>query len=248
MDLQITLAVIVIVSLMLIILRQRIRSGRLQVSLRPLSGYRSLEKQVGCAIEGSSTLHVSLGQASLIGQASPTSIAAVKILDSLAQDGCANGTPPLVTVGDGTLLPLAQTQLRAAFEQARRKDQFDLNQAVFVAAETNAMAYAGGVANEIHLNKVASNVVVGQFGPEIAIIAEAAGRNQVEQVIGSSNPEALAVATAVTSNLLIGEELLAAGAYLEETPGQLASVQLQDILRWIIILVILAFAVIEMLL
>jgi len=243
---QITLAVIAIVLLMLVILRQRIVAGRLQVNLRPLPGYRSLKKQVGHAIEGSSALHISLGQGSLVGQASATSIAATKILDALAQDGCANGTPPLVTVGEGTLLPMAQAQLRAAFEEAGRTEQFDPNQAIFVAAETDQMAYAGGVASEIHLHKVAGNIVAGQFGPEIAIIAEAASRNQVEQVIGSNNPVALAVATAVTDNVLIGEELLASGAYLEGTPSQLASVQLQDILRWFIILAMIIFAVFEM--
>jgi hypothetical protein len=62
-------------------------------------------------------------------------------------------------------------------------------------------------------------------------------------VIGTDNPGALAVAAAVTDHLLIGEELFAAGAYLEGKPAQVASLQLQDLLRLIIILAILGLAV-----
>ncbi len=245
MELQITLAVIVIVVLMMLLLQQRLRAGRTQPALRPLSGFISLKQQVAQAIETGSKLHISIGQASLIGPDSTTSIAATQIVNSLAKEGCANGTPPLVTVGEGTLLPLSQTQIRAAYENANRMDEFDTHQAVFVASESNSMAYAGGVAAEILQNKIASNVLVGRFGEEIAIIAEAGTRKQVEQVIGSNNPVALAVATAVTGNILIGEELLAAGAYLEAKPDQIAGVQLQDILRWAIALAILAGAIIK---
>ena len=48
------------------------------------------------------------------------------------------------------------------------------------------------------------------------------------------------MATAVTDNVLIGEELFAAGAYLENKPSQSAGLQVQDIMRWFIILTILA--------
>ena len=246
MELQITLAVVVIVVLMLLLLRQRIRAGR-DLMLRPLSGFTSLKKQVAQAIETGKKLHISIGQAGLIGPDSMTSIAATQIVDSLAKDGCANGTPPLVTVGEGTLLPLALTQIRAAYEKAGRLDEFNSHQAVFVASETASIPYAGGVSTEIFQNKIASNVLAGRFGEEVALMADAGTRKQVEQVIGSNNPVALAVATAVTDNVLIGEELLAAGAYLEQNPNQLASVQLQDILRWIIVIVILAVSIIELL-
>ena len=246
MELQITLAVVVIVVLMLLLLRQRIRAGRAALMLRPLSGFTSLKQQVAQAIETGKKLHISIGQAGLIGPDSMTSIAATQIVDSLAKEGCANGTPPLVTVGEGTLLPLALTQIRAAYENAGRLDEFNSNQAVFVASETASIPYAGGVAVEISQNKIASNVLAGRFGEEVVLMADAGSRKQIEQVIGSNNPVALAVATAVTENVLIGEELLAAGAYLEQKPNQLASIQLQDILRWIIVIVIIAVSIIEL--
>lgn len=74
-------------------------------------------------------------------------------------------------------------------------------------------------------------------------MTEAANRRRVAQVVGSDDPVALAVATAATGNVLIGEEMLVAGAYLQGRRSQLASVQLQDILRWIVALAVLGVAV-----
>lgn len=243
MELQITAALIAIIVLMLFLLRQRLEGGRSEVYLRPLSGFQALKGQVGRAIESGRQLHVTLGQASLIGTAAPTSVAAGRVLDDLAKDGCANSTPPLVTVGEGTLLPLAQDSLRHAYEAAERKEDIELHQAVFVAHDTDRFAYAGGVSVEVLQGDVISSVLVGRLGPELILMTDAGSRKEVEQVVGTDDPVALAVAAAATDNLLIGEELLAAGAYLEGSAGQLATLQLQDILRWIIALVMLGIAV-----
>ena len=59
-------------------------------------------------------------------------------------------------------------------------------------------------------------------------------------------PTALAVAMTVTEDVLIGEELFATSAYLEGKPSQIASLQLQDILRWVVVLFILGTAVYQL--
>ena len=231
----ITLSTIGILFVLLLLLTRSIQAGR-PYALRPLKGFEGLQGQIGRAIESGNQLHLTLGQASLAGQAAPTSVAAGQVLDHLARDGCANGTPPLVTVGEGTLLPLAQASLQEAFREAGRPDDFDLVYTQFVAHETDPFAYGGGVA---------SNVMMGRLGPEIAIMSEAAERENVSQVIGTDDPTALAVATAVTEHVLVGEELFAAGAYLDGEPSQVAGLQLQEILRWLVILGILGVALFQ---
>lgn len=242
----IVLAVLFILVLLLFLLTRSVQAGR-TADLRPLPGFDSLEGQIGRAIESGRQLHVTLGQASLVGEANPTSISAAAVLDQLAKDGSANGTPPLVSVGDGTLLPLAQASLQHALTQAGRSSDFDLSLTQFVAHNTDPFAYSAGVAGLLQQQRVASNIMVGRFGPELAIMAEAANRQNIEQIIGTDDPTALAVATAVSDNLLIGEELFATTAYLEGNPSQIASLQLQDILRWIIVLFILGTAVFQFL-
>lgn len=53
----------------------------------------------------------------------------------------------------------------------------------------------------------------------------------------------MAAAAPVTDNLMIGEEMLAAPAYMQGKPAQLASLQLQDIVRILISLTILGLAI-----
>lgn len=243
MDPRLLLAIVIGVGLIMAILTLRRRRADTAVPLRPLSSYDTIRAQVGEAVESGNQLHITLGQASLASVAAPTSIAALTVLDTLARDGCANATPPLVTVGEGTLLPAAQDSLLGAYNAADFTSGFEPGAAQFIANDDDPFTYAGGVTNIIHRAQVNNNVAVGRFGPELALIAAAASRENVAQVIGADNPIALAVARAATDQVLIGEELLVAGAYLEGDPGQIASLQTQDILRIVVILIILGLAV-----
>ena len=243
MTLILNLLIIAVVALFLVFWPRRLAQQQEMPPLRPLPAYAALKGQVGRAIESARQLHVSLGRASLTGPASPTSVAALAVLDKLAADGCASNTPPITTVGEGTLLPLAENNLRHAAAQSRKKVGIPIGTARFIASKEDPFAYAGGVASVIQQENVLGNVMVGQFGQELAIIADAAGRNQVEQVVGSDDPLALAVALPLTENLMIGEEMLAAPAYVSGKPEQIASLQLQDILRWLVGLALIGSAV-----
>lgn len=241
----ITFSIIMAVIVLIFILRWRQHSGKTP-TLRPFSAHIALKGQVGRAVESASRLHISLGRGNLIGAASPVSLSAVSILDRLAKDGCANDTPPITTVGDGTLLPIADNHVRFAAELADNSNKLPNGTIQFVANPHDAFTYAGGVTNVIQQEKILGNILVGQFGQEIGIITEVASRSQINQVIGSDDPLALAVATTVTDDIMIGEELLAAPAYSEGKPYQIASLQVQDILRVIVGLAILGTAVYKM--
>jgi hypothetical protein len=240
----ITLVIIGAVIVLLILLQRSIQAGR-KVALRPLHALDGLKGQLGRAIESGNPLHISMGNASLADVASATSIASLQVVDHLAKDGCANGTAPLITVGEGTLLPAAQDSLRHAYQELDRRVEYDPAQVQFVASETTPFVYAGGAAALLQQEKVTGNITVGHFNIEIALIAEAANNQHIEQIIGTDDPSALAIATVFTENVLIAEEMLAVGAYLEDDPGRLASLQLQDIIRWVIAIVIVLLAIVE---
>ncbi|MCI0395472.1 MAG: hypothetical protein L0332_02265 [Chloroflexi bacterium] len=222
---------------------RRLRSGQ-EVGLRPLRGIAALKGQIGRAVENGRTVHVTLGRGSLASTLNPTSVAALAALDYLAADGAASGVPPLVTVGEGTLLPAAQDSLRGAYKAAGRPGDFSTSQAEFIASDEFPFAYAAGVTSESRQANVGSNLLAGRFGAELALITEASVRTNVEQVIASDNPVALGVAAAMTEELLIGEELFAAGAYLQGRPDQIASLQTQDVLRLIVSGLVLLISVI----
>lgn len=223
-------------------LRFRIRRGR-QVGLRPLAGFTALKKQSGRAVETGRGAHFSLGRGSLVTEASPVSIASLTALDYLTEDGCASDVPPLITAGDGTLLLAAQDSLRGAFKKARRSDEYEPSLARFLAASEFSAAYAVGATDVINNEHLGSNLLIGRYGSEIAIIAEAGTRKELQQVIGTDDPTAMALALTATDKVLLGEELYAAGAYLKGEPAQVATIQLQDILRIIAVIGILAAAI-----
>jgi hypothetical protein len=242
----ITLVAILVMALILWLYTRRVlRLG--YVGLRPLVALESLQGNVGQAIESDRLLHVTLGQASLLSNSSPTTLAAAHTLDYLARDGCANGNPPLTTVGEGTILPLAQARLQHAYARADRLQDYQQTQVNFVAQDSDPFVYAGGVAATIQQHQIVSNLIMGRFGPELAFIAEAGTRQNVEPVIGTDDPTALAVASAVTDKILIGEELFAVAAYLDQKPHQIAGIQAQDFLRWVIILGIVGATLVNLL-
>lgn len=236
------LVVAVVVGLAMGFQWNRLRQGQ-EVGLRPLPAYRTLRSQVGRAIESGRHVHITLGRGGLHQAAGPTSVAVLTALDHLAIDSCASGIPPLVTMGEATLLPAAQDSLRRGFAQAGRLSAYAPTQTYFIAPETAPLAYAAGVSNELHAGNIGSNLMLGRFGPEVAIMGEAAARANAPQVIGSDDPTALALASVLTKDVLIGEELLAAGAYLQGKPWQLASLQVQDVIRWVVMGLILVAAI-----
>ena len=202
-----------------------------EVNLRPLAGIQSLKKQTGLAVETGRHFHISPGRASLAGQGNPSSLAGLSIMEYLANKAVESDIPPVITTGDGSLTIGAQDALRSAYQEADRIEEYDPNLVRFQAAESEPMTFAAGVTQEIQDQEISTNIMVGRFGSEAVLVTEAADRMSFEQILGSDDPLALGVMAPVTDDLLIGEELFAATAYLHRQPVYLASIQLQDTLR-----------------
>jgi hypothetical protein len=233
------------------LLTRRLRkelSGSGTERLRPLPPFELLKRQIGQAVESGSQVHVGLGRGGLAGRRSMGSVAGLQVLDSLAEESCANDTPPIITVGEGTLLPAAQDTIYRAYAQAGRLRDFVPDTARFMADAGQPLVYAAGAADAISSEEVTSNILMGYFGAEMALLTEAASRRRTEQIVGSDDPTALAIGAATTENLLVGEEFLAAGAYLEREPGQIAALRTQDVLRVLLALGIVGYALYQLLL
>lgn len=219
-----------------------------QVGRRPIEAFLALLAQSDKAVETGRGIHIGLGRADLGGQGNPASIAALETLDVMAKAGARSDTAPLTTVGDGALLLAAQDSLRAAHVGASRAQAYRQDMAHFISGRDFAMSYAAGVSDSLNQGELGSNILLGRFGAEIAIMAEAGQRLGLEQVIGSDDAQAMAIGLVVTDKALIGEELFAAGAYLQSKPAFLASLQLQDVLRVAVIVIILLVALLDFIL
>lgn len=240
----IVIVIILATVAMLLAFVRLIRAGT-SIPVRPMPAYGQLRQQVGRSVESGRRLHMTLGRAGLHGTGGATSVAVWRLADAMVAECAMNGIPPLLTVGEGTLLPAGQMSVRAGYEKANRVNEQVTDSVQFIADASSPMAYAAGVTRVLHSGGVANNIAVGRLGGELVLMGEAANREGVMQVMGSDDPAGMAVATALTNNTLIGEELFAAGAYLDETPLAIASLRVQDILRWLVAIMLMLVALLQ---
>lgn len=214
-------------------------------AVRPLSAFQDLQSEIGYAAESGSAIHIALGSGGLYGEDAITSLAGLQMIESLVDTAVSHNAPPIVTVGDTTLLPLAQDILRRAYERNGIPEVYNPNHVRFVAP--SPIAYAAGAAHTVAIENVTSNVMTGAFGSEVSLIADAGARRDLPQLAAAATPVAIGALYPATDRLAMGEELYAAGAQMTEKRPYLVSLVTQDILRIIVVLAILGSAVVAFL-
>ena len=210
-------------------------------SIRPLPAFQDVEVETGYAAESGGAVHVALGSGSIYGEDALTSLAALHVVGSLAELGISYSAPPIVTVGDPTLLPLAQDALRRAYEQVGASEMYDPDRVRFIAP--TPIAYAAGAAHIVATDEITANMMAGSFGPEASLIADAGARRAISQLGAVAAPDAVGVLYPATERLAVGEELYAAGAQLTEKRRYSISLVVEDILRVVVVLAIFGSAV-----
>nr|HID15100.1 hypothetical protein [Anaerolineae bacterium] len=221
----------------LLILRSR-RGPRPEV--RPLPAFQDLRDEVGRAAERGGTIHIALGSGGLNGEDAVTSLAGLQVVEALADAAVSYNVPPIITVGDPTLLPLAQDILRRAYERRGLAERYDPGRVRFVAP--SPVPYAAGAAHIVAAEGVTTSVVAGAFGAEVSLITDAGVRRDLPHLAAAAAPPAIGALYPATDRLAVGEELYAAGAYTTGERRYLASLVAQDILRVVLVLIILGAA------
>jgi hypothetical protein len=202
-------------------------------AFREIPAYTRLRQAIGRVVEDGTRLHVSLGRGGLITPQSASAMAGLTLLRRLAELTSAGDQPPIVTSGDASLAILSQDTLQTA-SQASAQGVYD------------PFSYAAGAIPAIRDENISTNVLMGNFGVEAALLADAAERDNTFTLAASDNLAAQAVLYASAQEPLIGEELYAAGAYMDAGPVHTASLTVQDILRWLIIAAILLGALFQL--
>jgi hypothetical protein len=213
--------------------------------LRPLPGMEELPRSVGRSAETNQPLHVSVGVAGVGGAATAETWTGLALFSELADQAVASDAPLIVTVGDPTVLPIAQDILRRAYARYGRPNDYDSTQVRFIAPVP--MAYAAGVTGILQREPLRGNVMVGAFGDEYLLMGEAGARKTMPQIVGAADPRTLPFVYATADEPLIGEEMFAASSYAGRTPIQVASLLAEDWARWAVIAGIIVVAVLKIL-
>jgi hypothetical protein len=212
----------------IIVFNRWIKSGHL-VWLRHIPALDGISSLVSRAVESGQQIHVSLGTGGLTDTKTASTLAGLAVLDHLADQGCANGAPPLVTIADPIVLPAAQDSLRQAYTRHGRGNEYHPTQVEMVSPSPDAYALAASA--HLHTDETAANLMVGSFGREVLLLSEPTDRRGIAQLAGTDNPEAMALLMAGTPDTLIGEEIFAVPAYLTGKAAHLASLRAQDVMR-----------------
>ncbi len=233
------LALLLLLLPILFLLTSRIRAGH-HSGLRTISGLEALPSSVGRSAETGQPLHVSVGVEGIGGLGTAQTWAGLSLLAQLADEAASCDTPLIVTVADPTVLPVAQDILRRAYARQGNPEGYDPAQVRYVAPLP--MAYAAGVAGLVEREPLTGNVMIGAFGDEYLLIAEAGARQGLHQVVGTANPTTLPLMYASADETLIGEEMFAAGAYTQRLPAQIGSLLTEDWARWVLVAALLVAA------
>lgn len=207
---------------------------------REIAAFTRLHRAAGLAVEDGTRLHISLGRGGLQSARGASALAGLALLRRLAERASGSDRPPVVTSGDAVLAYLSQDTLESAYRAAGAVELFR--------AETGrlsgltAFSYAAGAIPVVRDENVSASVLIGHFGPEAALLTESAERENAFVLAAADEPATQSILFASVQDPLIGEELYAAAAYAGPDAAHAASLQVQDILRWLIILALLAGA------
>jgi hypothetical protein len=237
------LTLFILIAMLALTLAGALIARRRELALRPIAAYAMLPETAADAVESSNRIHFSMGT-SAIGQTSTVSaLAAAAVIYRLAERLAVSEQAPLLTVGDAMTLPLAQDTLRRAYAYRQRLERVRDATVAWFPQGDRSLAMAAGIASLAADHNVTSNILLGRFGTEIAIIGESAARYNQGLVAHSDLPEGQAVAFAQADQVLIGEELYAGPAYLNQHPLETGGLVAMDILRLGIIVGIIITAI-----
>ncbi|MFN8435612.1 MAG: DUF6754 domain-containing protein [Anaerolineales bacterium] len=208
--------------------------------LREIPAFTKLSRFLGLSIEDGKRLHISLGRGSLLDARGGSAFAGLALLRNIAERTSVSDMPAVASAGDPVLGLLSQDTLQAGYQAAGVEDAY-----VHTTGRVTGLSpfsYAAGAMQIPQNENVSTNIVMGHLGAEAGLITDAAERNNIKLIGSSDNLVGQSILFANTQDPLIGEELFAAGAYLNEDPAHAASLTVQDIFRWLIILILLGGA------
>jgi hypothetical protein len=220
-----------------------LRTRKSAPTFREIHAFTRLRGAIGQVVENGRRLHVSLGRGGLTTPQGASALAGLSLLRRLGDMTAAGDKPPIATSGDPVVAMLSQDTLRATAETSPRT-VYDPSAGRLTGL--TPFSYAAGVIPAIRDENVSASVLIGNFGVEAALLSDAAERANTFDLAGSDSQVAQAVLYASAQEPLIGEEMFAAGAYMDSGRLYATSLIVQDILRWLIIAAILGGSLLKL--
>ena len=232
------LAIVLLAGTLLVVL-SRTRAATAP-RLRIIPGLGRLFRGVGLSVEDGTRILVALGAGNLLSTNAASALAGLGALRQISRKSSVSDQPPVAVAGDASLALLAQDTLQAGYQAVGAAPYYQPTAGRL--AGLSAFSSAAATIPILNDESVSTAALVGHFGLEAALLADAAERSHVTLVGASTDAASQAVLFASASETLIGEELFATPAYLGGGRLETASLAVEDIFRWLIVAALLVGA------
>ncbi len=212
--------------------------------LRSIPAFERLRRALGESVEKGTRLHVSLGKSGLIQATNTSALVGLTALERISLYSANSDRPPIASSGDGGLALLSQDTQRAAFRIGGALESYTPDRAMMTGP--TPFSYIAGALPLTDVENISAHILLGNFGPEVVLLTESGEMLSDYTFAGSDSLPAQAALYASAQEPLIGEELYAVPAYLECGRLHVASLQVQDILRWTVIITLAGGAVLKL--
>ena len=213
------------------------RSGE-KIYLRPISGLKAIEEAVGRATEmGKSVLFVP----GISDMDQVDTVAGINILGHVAEITAKYETDLNVPTCRAIVMESARESCRESYLRAGRPDLYYDDMVHYISDDQ--FAYAAGVNGIMIREKPAACFYQGKFYAESLLLAETGNSIGAIQIAGTGSASQIPFFVTACDYTLIGEEFFAASAYLSNKPELIGSIKGQDIVKFmVIVLMIIVFS------
>jgi hypothetical protein len=219
------------------------KRGKVRPKIRKVAGLTAIEESIGRCTEMGRPIHYAVGRSPLTGANAAETIAGLSLLGHVSKLAARYGVSLIFTNQLPEVQPLGEDIVRQGFVAAGKGHLYDPRNVRFLSSY--AMAYTSGAIGIMDREKIAANFMLGGWYAESLILAEAGFNQGAIQVAGTTQFAQLPFFVTVCDYVLIGEELLAAAAYVSDDPVQLSSLVGQDFMKLIAIFLILVGALLS---
>ncbi|HHX29316.1 MAG TPA: hypothetical protein GX716_09970 [Firmicutes bacterium] len=200
------------------------RSG-LKVKIRPIAGFAAIDEAIGRAAEMGKPVHFTPGFGGLVA----ATFAGLEVLGYVARLTAQYDVRLVVTVSQAETFAVTEQVMRQAYLEAGKPEAYRPEDCRFIS--TDQWAYASGVIGVLYRERVASNIMIGQFAAEALILAEAGNTVGAIQIAGTTNAYQIPFFVVACDYVILGEEMFAAGAHFTNNKVHLGSLRAEDLVK-----------------
>lgn len=203
---------------------RKAKSGR-PIEMRSIPAYDSLSEAIGRAVEMGKPVHFTPGKYEITVEMM-AGLQALRFASSVVAKYDAD---MIVTTGRGDTYTVADAIVKETFSEAGKSDAYKPDMVRYLS--DNQFAFASGVMGILSRERVAANIMIGQFAAESLLLSEAGYSVGAVQIAATAQVYQLPFFVAACDYVAIGEELFAADAYFTGNPVSLGCLRGQDIAK-----------------